>query len=161
MDKQRKYIRDGRAPIPESEATSRVMSANKGKNTKPEMALRKALFRKKPGYRLHWEKVPGRPDICYPGKKIAVFVNGCFWHRCPYCDPPMPKPNIEFWEKKFSNNTKRDKRKTEELEAIGWTVLFIWECQINDNVDLCVEKISSFIQEIDETKHNTYSWSNQ
>lgn len=149
MGDKRKYIRDGRAPIPSSEATSRVMSANKAKNTKPEVILQKALFRKKPGYRLHWKKAPGRPDICYPGRKVAIFVNGCFWHRCPHCNLPMPKSNAEFWKQKFKNNIERDKRKLEELEILGWRVVFIWECQINDNVDVYAAKIAAIIREID------------
>lgn len=82
------YIRDGRAPIPESEITSKVMSAVRGKDTKPELALRKALKDVGiQGYRLHWKRAPGRPDIAYPGSKVAIFVHGCFWHRCPYCNP--------------------------------------------------------------------------
>lgn len=91
------YLRDGRAPIPDSEITSRVMSSNKGKNTKPEILMRDALRQIGiPGYRLHWKKAPGRPDIAYPGKKIAIFVHGCYWHRCPHCDLPLPKTNTEF-----------------------------------------------------------------
>ena len=85
----KKYIRDKRSPKPLSESTSKVMSANKAKNTKPEIALRKALWSEGyKGYRLNWKNVPGRPDIAYPGKKIAIFVNGCYWHRCPKCDLP-------------------------------------------------------------------------
>lgn len=81
MVPEKQYIRDGRAPIPEKELTSRIMSAIKAKNTKPEIMLRKALwFEGYSGYRLHWKKVAGRPDICYPRKKVAIFVNGCFWH---------------------------------------------------------------------------------
>ncbi|RLC76885.1 MAG: very short patch repair endonuclease [Chloroflexi bacterium] len=150
MDKGKEYIRDGRSPIPESETTSRVMSANRGKDTKPELMLRKALYRNGlSGYRLHWKKAPGRPDICYPGKKLAIFVNGCFWHRCPHCNPPMPKTHAGFWESKFSRNAERDKRKINELEAAGWIVLVFWECQIKNNIDICVDRVSSIIQGLD------------
>jgi len=150
VDKKKEYIRDGRAPIPESESVSRVMSANKGKDTNPELMLRKALYRKGlSGYRLHWKKAPGRPDICYPGNKLAIFVNGCFWHRCPHCNPPMPKTNVAFWEDKFSKNVERDRRKSSKLEAIGWVVLVFWECQIKNDLDTCVEKASSTIQGFD------------
>lgn len=141
--KEKQYFRDGRAPIPENEATSRVMSANKAKNTKPEIMLRKALWRGGySGYRLHWKKAPGRPDICYPSKKIAIFVNGCFWHRCPNCNPPMPKSNTEFWEEKFRKNKERDIRKTKRLKEEGWNVIICWECEINEDVQKCVSKIS-------------------
>lgn len=78
------YVRDKRSPVPKSEATSRVMSSNRGRDTAPELALRRALWAAgRRGYRLHYKQVPGRPDIAYPTKKIAIFVHGCYWHRCP------------------------------------------------------------------------------
>ena len=125
------YIRDGRAPIPESEVTSRVMSRIRGKDTKPELLLRKALREVgASGYRLHWKKAPGRPDIAYPGRKLAVFVHGCYWHRCPHCNPSMPKTHTKFWTKKFERNQVRDTCKTRELEDAGWDVIVVWECQL-------------------------------
>jgi DNA mismatch endonuclease (patch repair protein) len=129
------YCRDKRSPIPHDEHTSKVMSSNKGKNTKPELILRRALRTAGfPGYRLQW-KIPGRPDICYPGKKIAIFVNGCFWHRCPYCNLPLPKTNTEFWKEKFRKNQERDQRDITELESMGWTAVTVWECQIKNDLD--------------------------
>lgn len=126
-----KYIRDGRAPIPKSETTSRIMSKIRAKNTKPEILLRKALWKEGcRGYRLHWKKAPGRPDICFPGKKVAIFVHGCFWHRCPHCKPSMPKTHKKFWQEKFQNNKERDKKKIKALKKQGWEVLTIWECQL-------------------------------
>lgn len=118
-------------PPPSSPATRKTMQANRGKNTKPELELRRLLREAGyPGYRLHWKKAPGHPDIAYPGRKVAIFVNGCYWHRCPHCSPPMPKSNQEFWEAKFALNRERDARKTQELEASGWNVLTLWECEI-------------------------------
>jgi DNA mismatch endonuclease (patch repair protein) len=141
-----KYIRDGRSPIPEKESTSRVMSANKGKNTAPELILRKHLWKSGiRGYRLHWNKAPGRPDIAFPSKKIAIFVNGCFWHRCPYCNPSFPKSNIDFWEKKFAKNKARDLKKIQDLINLGWRPLVLWECQINNDIDSCVQVIYQLI----------------
>lgn len=117
------YKRDGRAPIPKKEVTSKVMSANKDRNTKPELKLRKALWEADlKGYRLHWKKAPGRPDICWPGKKVAVFVNGCYWHRCPHCNLPLPKSNTQWWKEKFNKNVSRDQLKICELEGEGWKV---------------------------------------
>jgi len=140
--KEKQYIRDGRAPIPENEATSKVMSAVKGKNTKPELILRKALWHNDiKGYRLHWKKVPGKPDIAFPGRKLAIFVNGCFWHRCPHCTPSTPKTHTEFWNSKFARNLERDKHKTEALKALGWQVVTIWECQIKKDLDACIKTI--------------------
>lgn len=129
--KKKAYIRDGRAPIPKRELTSRIMSRIRGKNTKPELLLRKALCQAGlRGYRLHWHKAPGRPDICYPSKKIAIFVHGCFWHRCPHCKPAMPKSHQTFWREKFRKNKLRDKKKLRLLRKEGWKVFCFWECQI-------------------------------
>lgn len=139
--KKQTYLRDGRAPIPKSEAISKVMSANRGKNTKPEILLRKALWAAGlRGYRCNYKKVPGRPDIAFPEKKIAIFVHGCFWHRCPNCNLPLPKSNRAFWKLKFDKNVERDKKKTQGLKKEKWKVLIIWECQINSN------KINKIIQ---------------
>jgi len=110
---------------------NKSMQGNKRRDTTPELKLRKILRKAGyPGYRLQWKKVPGRPDIAYPGRKIAIFVNGCFWHRCPKCNLPTPKSNQEFWESKFERNMNRDKRKIEELETLGWKVFVVWECEL-------------------------------
>lgn len=112
-------------------ATRHVMQANKSKNTKPELKVRRALRKAGlPGYRLHWKAASGRPDICYPGRKVAIFVHGCFWHRCPYCALPDPKTNVDFWEAKFARNRARDARNRAELARQGWTVLVVWECRL-------------------------------
>ena len=114
-----------------SVATRHVMQANKSKNTKPELVVRRRLREAGlSGYRRHWKKGPGRPDVCYPGRKIAIFVNGCFWHRCPHCNLPTPKSNVSFWEAKFARNQERDARNYEELVSDGWTVLVVWECAL-------------------------------
>lgn len=114
-----------------SEATRHVMQANKSKNTKPELIVRSALREAGlPGYRLHWKAAAGRPDVCFPGRHVAIFVNGCFWHRCPYCALPEPKSNVDFWEAKFARNRERDARDREQLVAEGWTVVVVWECKL-------------------------------
>ena len=114
-----------------SEATRHVMQANRSKNTKPELLVRHLLREAGlPGYRLHWKKAPGKPDVCYPGRKVAVFVNGCYWHRCPHCALPLPKTNVEFWAEKFSRNQARDERSQRLLVEDGWTVLVVWECRL-------------------------------
>ena len=130
------YQRDGRSPIPESEVTSRVMSANRGKGTIPEITLRKALWNSGlRGYRVNCKNLPGSPDIVFVRKKIVIFVNGCFWHRCPLCNPRVPKTHKEFWEEKFAKNRERDIEKLRVLEEQGWTVLVVWECQLKDQMD--------------------------
>ncbi len=128
--------------MPLNENVSRVMSSNKAKNTKPELRLRKALYADGVrGYRLNWKKVPGKPDIAFPGRKISIFINGCYWHRCPHCELPLPKTNTEFWKEKFDKNIKRDKKKEKELLDLGWTVLVFWECKIKTNIKDCINKI--------------------
>lgn len=107
------------------------MSANKAKNTTPEIKFRKLLSSEGiRGYRLNWKKAAGRPDIAFPSQKIAIFINGCFWHRCPYCKPSFPKTHKAFWKQKFTKNMLRDKEKVSILRQSGWKVLTIWECQI-------------------------------
>lgn len=124
--------REPRPPAPSSAATTKSMKGNKGKDTKPELLLRRLLREAGyPGYRLHWKKAPGRPDIAYPGRKVAIFVNGCYWHRCPHCRPALPVSNAEFWEAKFVANEDRDARQTTQLEAVGWTVVTVWECRLS------------------------------
>jgi len=145
---EREFIRDGRAPIPEKEITSKIMSKIRGKNTKPEITLRKALWHNGlRGYRLHWSKVPGRPDIAFPGKKIAIFVHGCYWHRCPLCKPPMPKTHVDFWKNKFDRNIKRDEQKKQALEELGWRVLIVWECQIKKSLESTVQHVQKIYRE--------------
>ena len=126
MAEDKVYSRDKRSPKPKSESVSRVMSANKAKNSKPEVLLRKALWQEGiKGYRIHNKRLIGRPDISFPKKKIAIFVNGCSWHRCPYCNYTLPKHNTEFWENKFGKNVERDKKKSNELENLGWKVITV------------------------------------
>ena len=141
------YIRDGKSPIPESEITSRVMRANRGKDTKPELALRRALREfDLTGYRLHWKKAPGRPDIAYPKHKVAIFVHGCYWHRCPHCNLTLPKSNTNFWKTKFAKNKERDRNRIKTLEDEGWKVFTFWECMIKENVISCAENVKEFIE---------------
>ena len=141
------YIRDGRAPIPKKESTSRLMQANKAKNTKPEVLLRKALWKAGiQGYRLHPRQLPGRPDIVFGKARLAIFINGCFWHRCPSCDLPLPKSNTDFWKKKFDANVARDRKKIASLEEAGWRALTIWECEIEAQLLACLEQVEQALQ---------------
>jgi DNA mismatch endonuclease (patch repair protein) len=146
MTMNKEYLRDGRAPIPLKESTSRVMRANKAKNTKPELSLRKLLYQEGiTGYRLNWKKAPGRPDIAFPGRKIAIFINGCFWHRCPYCKPSLPKTHKSFWKQKFAKNILRDKDKVSTLRQNGWKVLTIWECQIKNHPNQSIIRVKKLL----------------
>lgn len=119
---------------PVSAAVHKSMQGNKRANTKPELLVRQRLRDAGlTGYRLQW-KVPGRPDVAWPGKKVALFVNGCFWHRCPHCNLPLPKSNVEYWTEKFERNVVRDKKNLALLDDLGWTTHVIWECQLKKKV---------------------------
>lgn len=122
-----------------SEQRSRCMSNIKGKNTKPELKLRKALWSKGYRYRLH-ASLLGRPDIIFPRQKLAIFVDGCFWHGCPV-HGTSPKTNAEFWENKIKGNVERDRKITGQLTSDGWMVMRFWEHEINKNLDNIVENI--------------------
>ncbi len=138
------YLRDGRSPIPENESTSVTMRANRGRDTRPELLLRKALWKSGlRGYRVNVKRLPGRPDIVFTGKRLAILVNGCFWHRCPFCNLPLPRTHVQFWSEKFNRNVERDKRNISELNAIGWRTIVVWECQIGDSTQDFVKMIRS------------------
>ncbi|WP_299825933.1 very short patch repair endonuclease [uncultured Pontibacter sp.] len=139
--KIRKY-KSATAPLTAQEKTSRYMRGNKSKNTKPELALRKALWSDGlRGYRVHWPKAPGKPDICYPSRKLAIFIHGCFWHQCPTCKPMLPKSNVTFWQAKFENNIKRDAKYKQLYREAGWQRIVIWECQLRQSMAGCLTLI--------------------
>jgi len=121
------------------------MSRIKGKNTKPELLLRKLLHRAGFRFRIHAPKLPGKPDIVLPRHSTAIFVHGCFWHRHPDCSKATtPKTRTEFWQQKFRRTVERDKEKEAELRKLGWQVIVVWECEIRDNgvlISVLSEKI--------------------
>ena len=115
------------------EERSRLMARVRGTETRPEIAVRKAIWRLGFRYRLHVKQLPGRPDIVLPRHKLAIFVHGCFWHRHGGCKrTTMPKTRPDFWSTKFDANMARDLRNVAELQKLGWTVQTVWEC---DTVD--------------------------
>ncbi len=114
-----------------TEKRSNIMSKIRGKETKPEILVRKYLFSKGFRYRLHDEKLPGKPDIVLPKYRTAIFIHGCFWHGHLGCKrAKLPTTNTEFWEKKISANIERDKRNIEKLKSEGWNVIVVWQCEI-------------------------------
>jgi DNA mismatch endonuclease (patch repair protein) len=110
------------------EARSRLMSRIGSKNTGPELAVRSLLHRMGYRFRLHRKGLPGTPDIVLPGRGIAIFVNGCFWHGHACKVKKMPKSRVDYWAPKISANVLRDARKRRQLRRLGWRVLVIWEC---------------------------------
>ena len=108
-----------------------IMSHIHGEDTMPERSLRKALWRKGFRYRLNDKHLPGKPDIVFPKYRTAIFVHGCFWHGhkgCKYYT--IPKTNTDFWIAKISRNQERDQEVWRQLEAKGWFVIIVWECQL-------------------------------
>jgi DNA mismatch endonuclease (patch repair protein) len=108
---------------------SKMMRGIKGKNTRPEVTLRKQLFSLGFRFRLHNNKLPGHPDISLPRYHVAIFVHGCFWHRHQGCKlTTIPSNNADFWKSKFQANIDRDQRTQASLNALGWRVGVVWEC---------------------------------
>lgn len=109
------------------------MSRVRGKDTTPELRVRKAAHAMGLRFRLHRRDLPGTPDLIFPKYKMAVFVHGCFWHRHPDCrKASTPKSRTEYWQAKFDANVTRDAQVTEKLEAMGWRARVLWECETRD-----------------------------
>jgi DNA mismatch endonuclease, patch repair protein len=117
------------------------MSQIKARDTKPEITLRKLLFEKGiRGYRIHY-KLPGKPDIVFTKRKVVIFIDGCFWHKCPSCFV-TPGTQTEFWMKKINANVKRDIETTKILINDSWNVLRFWEHDVKKNSEKIISKIS-------------------
>lgn len=117
--------------IVDAATRSRMMSGIRGKDTRPEMIVRRFLHNLGYRYRIHRKDLAGKPDIVIPRLKVCLFVHGCFWHRHPGCRfATMPKTRTDFWKKKFEKNVARDAANIAALEVRGWRVLVIWECQL-------------------------------
>lgn len=111
---------------------SRMMSGIRGRDTQPEVIVRKYLHSQGLRYRIAPKSLPGKPDIVFPKHRAVVFVHGCFWHRHSRCRfAAIPSSNAKFWKSKFSENVVRDARVRRMLRAMGWRVLVIWECQVS------------------------------
>ncbi|MGE6608636.1 very short patch repair endonuclease [Halomonas sp. NPDC076908] len=121
------------------EQRSYCMSQIKGKNTKPELALRKALWSLGYRYRVR-NRLPGKPDLVFPSSRTAIFVDGCFWHKCPdhFVEP---KTRTQFWLDKINGNVARDRRNNESLRADGWQVIRIWEHEIKKSLANTVDRV--------------------
>ena len=123
--------------IVDPDKRSQMMSGIRSKNSKPELLVRKALFSAGFRFRLHYRKLPGVPDIVLPKHKVAVFVNGCYWHRHDGCKFfKLPSTRVEFWKEKLNGNKRRDCQNSLALQSAGWRVLTIWECAVRDQTIL-------------------------
>lgn len=116
---------------------SRMMSGIAGKNTKPELLVRRYLHAAGLRFKLHDRQLPGTPDLVFPRLKVALFIHGCFWHRHTGCRfATTPKTRSDFWQHKFSANVVRDQRNLDALIASGWTPIVVWECELQSDAAL-------------------------
>lgn len=141
------------------------MSRIRGKDTKPEMVLRRGLHAAGLRFRLHAGKLPGRPDMVFPRYNAAVLVHGCFWHShdCPMCKLPATRP--EFWKAKLEGNKARDLRNAAALRAEGWRLLTVWECSLRGParlpLDAVLHQCEEFIRGCGEMAELTGDWARQ
>ena len=134
---------------------SEQMARMKGKDTTPERRLRSMLWVRGLRYRLHAKTPGGRPDIVFPGARVAVFIDGCFWHGCPV-HYVRPRTRHEFWAEKLAANVERDRRQTTRLEDAGWTVIRLWEHEVDDDAATVAGQIGSVVW--GGTYEKTMSW---
>ena len=118
------------------------MSRIKGKDTEIEVAVRKRLFSLGYRYRKNDKRLPGKPDIVFPKFKTVVFIHGCFWHMHANCKmATIPKSNTDFWVAKLTHNVENDIKHKQQLEKMGWKVIVVWECEIENNLDRVIQQI--------------------
>ncbi len=116
---------------------SEQMALVRSKDTQPELLVRKLLSAQKVRYRLHRKDLPGRPDIYLPRLRVAVFINGCFWHGHDCARAALPKTNAAFWSEKITRNVERDQHNAERLNGVGIEPLYLWTCQSRDFPRIC------------------------
>jgi len=123
---------------------SDIMRAVKGKDTSLETAVRLALWRRGLRYRKNVPSRPGKPDIVFPGPKVVVFIDSCYWHGCPdHCR--MPQANREYWERKIGRNKQRDKEINQQYEQLEWTVVRVWEHELKEDFEGTIDKIHNTV----------------
>ena len=125
----------------------RIMSAVRGRDTKPEMMVRRLLHSMNYRYRLHRQDLPGRPDVVFESQQKVIFVHGCFWHRHPGCKKTTsPEKRADFWCDKFDRNVQRDREVERKLAEMGWHSLVVWECEAKAPEDLAT-KLKDFLND--------------
>jgi len=136
------------ADVVDPATRSRMMAGIGSRNTKPELALRRALHARGLRYRLHDRRLPGSPDLVLPRFRAVCFVHGCFWHRHPGCRyTTTPATRTEFWRNKFRENVARDKRNRDALLAAGWRVAVVWECAVRrDGAPVVAKELDDWLR---------------
>ncbi|MCC6345678.1 MAG: DNA mismatch endonuclease Vsr [Nitrospirales bacterium] len=123
-----------------------IMSSIRGKNTEPELSVRRLVHAMGYRYRLHSKMLPGRPDMVFTRRKKVIFVHGCFWHMHPKCPKGRPpKSNLDYWLPKLKENRRRDLRNQKELRRRGWQALIVWQCELK-NIGKLADKIALFLE---------------
>ena len=137
------------------EERRKQMALVKNKNTKPEVELKHLFWKLGYHYRYsNWSKLPGKPDLVFVKRKKVVFLHGCFWHRHPGCsNTRLPKSNVEFWEKKLSQNVFHDREVYKQLTQLGWEYLIIWECEMKKSNRTSLEKRIHLFMDGDKYDH--------
>ncbi|WP_085598392.1 MULTISPECIES: very short patch repair endonuclease [unclassified Pseudomonas] len=131
---------------------SRMMAGIKGKDTRPELVVRRFLHAHGYRFRLHRRDLPGKPDIILPRLKVCIFVHGCFWHRhagCRYA--VLPKTRVDFWIEKLESNVDRDRKVLQELDRAGWRVFTVWECELK-TPEVALPALLKCLRELDSPK---------
>ena len=129
-----------------ADVRSALMAKIRGRNTSPELLVRRLLFSLGYRYRLHYKRLPGKPDIAFPGRLKVVFVHGCFWHNHSCSRGTVPKTRIDFWQAKLCGNRERDAKNRRDLKRRGWSVLVLWECQLK-NPEALAARLEKFLNE--------------
>lgn len=127
------------------ERRSRLMSRVRGKDTKPEMIVRRLVHRLGYRFRLHRRDLPGSPDMVFPNRKKVILVHGCYWHRHDCKKATTPKSNTEFWQKKFDDNVMRDNKNLRDLAERGWGTMVVWQCEA-EKLDTLAERLTDFLE---------------
>lgn len=136
--------------IVDKQTRSRMMGRIRGKDTKPEMVVRRLAHRLGFRFRLHRRDLPGSPDLVFPGRCKVVFVHGCYWHRHAGCRMAYePKSNVMFWAEKFASNVARDERVLAALKDRGWDSMVIWECEAKDP-EVVASRLSAYLGRADD-----------
>ena len=129
-----------------AQVRSRIMAQVKSKDTKPELAVRRLLHGLGYRYRLHRKDLPGRPDLVFPSRRKAIFVNGCFWHGHADCEKVrLPLSNRAYWRDKLRRNQERDERNLASLQESGWETMVVWECELVD-LDVVSQNLIAFLE---------------
>ncbi|WP_459040893.1 very short patch repair endonuclease [Stenotrophomonas sp. PSU-St19] len=142
------------------EVRSNMMRGIRGKDTRPEIVVRKYLFSQGFRYVLHGRNLPSKPDLVMPKYRLAVFVHGCFWHRHPLCSyAATPKTRRDFWVNKLEGNFARDKRSQAQLIDLGWRVCVVWECALRHSQKTTLNELAQFI--CSDADYAEFSWNQE